>query len=56
VIVPLELAFSPGPPTFTPGTNSFLTAVVPADATTSEITVKLSSGTLKSNVSFQVLP
>jgi uncharacterized repeat protein (TIGR03803 family) len=51
-----SVTFNGVPATFTPGTNTFLTAVVPAGATTGKITVKLSSGTLKSNVSFQVLP
>jgi uncharacterized repeat protein (TIGR03803 family) len=39
---------------FTKGSNSYLTAVVPAGATTGTVTVTIKSGKLKSNVAFRV--
>jgi hypothetical protein len=39
---------------FTPGTSSYLTATVPAGATSGVVEVVTSSGTLKSNVKFRV--
>jgi len=42
--------------TFTAGSNTYLTAVVPAGATSGQVKVVTSSGTLKSNQSFRILP
>jgi uncharacterized repeat protein (TIGR03803 family) len=42
--------------TFTNGTNTYLTAVVPAGATSGKVEVVTSSGTLKSNQTFRILP
>ena len=41
---------------FTKGSNSFLTATVPAGATSGTVSVTIKSGTLKSNVKFRVTP
>jgi uncharacterized repeat protein (TIGR03803 family) len=42
--------------TFTAGSNSYLTAIVPAGATSGKVEVVTSGGTLKSNQSFRILP
>ena len=42
--------------TFTAGSNSYLTATVPTGATSGKVEVVNSSGTLKSNQSFRILP
>jgi uncharacterized repeat protein (TIGR03803 family) len=41
---------------FTPHTDTYMIAVVPSGATTGEVSVKLSSGTLTSSVNFTVSP
>ncbi len=42
--------------TFTAGSNTYLTATVPAGATNGKVVVVNSSGTLKSNLPFRILP
>jgi uncharacterized repeat protein (TIGR03803 family) len=50
------VSFNGTPASFTIGTETFLTATVPAGATTGFVTVTTSGGTLKSNVPFRVRP
>jgi len=51
-----SVSFNGIPATFTVRRGTFLTATVPAGATTGYVTVATLSGTLTSNVPFQVLP
>jgi uncharacterized protein YpuA (DUF1002 family) len=44
------------PAKFTVKSDTYLTATIPAGATTGYVTVTTPSGTLTSNVPFQVLP
>jgi len=51
-----SVSFNGVPATFTVRRDTFLTATVPASATTGFVTVVTPSGTLTSNVQFHVLP
>ena len=50
------VSFNGTPATFTVSQDTFLTATVPAGATTGPVTVTTPSGTLRSNVPFRVMP
>jgi uncharacterized repeat protein (TIGR03803 family) len=50
------VTFNGAPATFTVSSDNFIKATVPTRATTGTIEVTTPSGTLKSNVAFQVLP
>jgi uncharacterized repeat protein (TIGR03803 family) len=51
-----SVSFNGTPANFTVKSDTFLTATVPAGATTGPVTVATPSGTLSSNVSFRVMP
>jgi uncharacterized repeat protein (TIGR03803 family) len=51
-----SVSFNGTPAKFTVKSDTYLTATVPARATTGTVTVATSAGTLKSNVAFRVTP
>ena len=51
-----SVSFNGTPAKFTVKSDTYLTATVPAGATTGTVTVATSAGTLKSNVAFRVTP
>jgi uncharacterized repeat protein (TIGR03803 family) len=51
-----SVTFNAAPATFTVGSATYIKTTVPAEATTGPIQVVTPSGTLTSNVNFQVLP
>ena len=51
-----SVTFDGPPATFTVSSDTFLTATVPSAVLTGPVTVNTSSGPLKSNVSFRVIP
>jgi uncharacterized repeat protein (TIGR03803 family) len=51
-----SVTFNGVPATFTAGTDNYLTATVPAGATSGKVQVVVATGTLKSNTPFRILP